>query len=107
MGFHTVAVSSGESKRELALSLGATEYLDGSKVDLVKEFEKLGGAKVIVCTAPNPKAYQGLLPGLAVDGTLLLLGITLEEAKFNTGEYHSHALRDSGAYFGCPQSGCS
>ncbi|KAF7798715.1 hypothetical protein EIP86_009940 [Pleurotus ostreatoroseus] len=84
MGFHTVAVSSGDSKRELALSLGATEYLDGSKVDLVKALEELGGAKVIVCTAPNPKAYQGLVPALAVDGTLLLLGITLEDASFNT-----------------------
>ena len=86
MGFHTVAVSSGDSKRELALSLGATEYLDASKIDLVQEFEKMGGAKVIVCTAPNPKAYQGLLPALAVDGTLLLLGITLDEARFNTGK---------------------
>ena len=86
MGFHTVAVSSGDSKRELALNLGATEYLDGSKVDLVKALEELGGAKVIVCTAPNPKAYQGLVPALAVDGTLLLLGITLEDASFNTGK---------------------
>ena len=56
--------------------------------DLVKELEKLGGAKVIVCMAPNPKAYQGLLPALAVDGTLLLLGITLDEARFNTGKHH-------------------
>lgn len=85
MGFRTVAISSSDAKRELALSLGATEYINGSQVEPAQALEKIGGAKVIMCTVPSPKAFQGLLPGLAIDGTLLLLGITLEEAHMNMG----------------------
>nr|VWO99166.1 Uncharacterized protein [Ganoderma boninense] len=66
---------SGESKRELSHQLGAHEYVDGSKVDQAAALKKLGGAKVILCTAPNAKVIENLLPGLAVDGTLLLLAL--------------------------------
>ena len=75
MGFRAVALSSGESKRELAHQLGAHEYIDGSKVDQAAALKKLGGAKVILCTAPNAKVIESLMPGLAVDGTLLLLAL--------------------------------
>lgn len=73
MGFRAVALSSSASKKELAHQLGAYEYIDGSKIDQAVALKKLGGAKVIMCTAPNAKVIEGLLPGLAVDGTLLLL----------------------------------
>ncbi|KAM5530988.1 hypothetical protein V8D89_015315, partial [Ganoderma adspersum] len=63
------------SKRELAHQLGAHEYIDGSKVDQAAALKKLGGAKVILCTAPNAKVIESLMPGLAVDGTLLLLAL--------------------------------
>lgn len=75
LGFRVVALSSSESKRELAHQLGAYEYIDGSKVDQAAALKKLGGAKVIMATAPNAKVIEGLLPGLAVDGTLLLLAL--------------------------------
>ncbi|TBU55583.1 GroES-like protein [Dichomitus squalens] len=75
MGFRTVALSSSGSKKALAHELGAHEYIDSSKADQAEELQKLGGAKVIMCTAPNAKVIEGLLPGLAVDGTLLLLAL--------------------------------
>ena len=50
MGYHVVALSSGDSKKALALELGAHDYLDGSKVDQAAELQKMGGAKVILGT---------------------------------------------------------
>ncbi|OCH95687.1 GroES-like protein [Obba rivulosa] len=75
MGFRVVALSSSAAKEELVRKLGAHIYLDGSKVDQTAELQKLGGARVIMCTAPNPKIIQTLLPALSVNGELLLLAL--------------------------------
>lgn len=50
MGFRTVALSTSSDKKDLALQLGAHDYLDGSKVNTVEELQKMGGAKVIICS---------------------------------------------------------
>ncbi|KAI1454688.1 alcohol dehydrogenase [Annulohypoxylon moriforme] len=84
MGYHTVAISSGESKRDFALKLGAHQYIDSSKEDPVKELAKLGGAALIVGTAPNPKAIGPLVGGLGVGGKLLVLA-PVGPVEFNTG----------------------
>jgi len=76
MGLHTIALSSSDSKRELATQLGAAEYIDGSKENQAEALASRGGAKLIVCTAPSPKVIQGLLPGLAVGGQLLVLAVS-------------------------------
>ncbi|KAI0635834.1 GroES-like protein [Trametes polyzona] len=75
MGYRAIALSSGPSKETLARELGAVEYIDGSKVDQAAALKALGGAKVIMCTAPNPDIMQKLLPGLAIDGTLLFIAL--------------------------------
>jgi len=75
MGYHTVALSSGDSKRELSLQLGAHDYIDGSKEDQAAALTKLGGAKVIACTAPNPEIIPKLISGLAQGGKLLILAL--------------------------------
>ncbi|KAI0782627.1 GroES-like protein [Abortiporus biennis] len=83
MGYKTVALSSSPAKAQLAKDLGAHEYIDGSKVDQAKALQELGGAKVIMCTAPNPKVIQTLIGGLATDGTLLLLALPHEDINVN------------------------
>ena len=60
MGYRTVALSSSGSKKDLAMKLGAHDYLDGSKVDQAAELQKLGGAKVIVGEYKSAR-YQYLL----------------------------------------------
>lgn len=75
MGYKTVALSASDSKKDLAAKLGAHEYVDGSKEDQAKALQKLGGAKVIVCTAPNPEVINKLMGGLATDGILLILAV--------------------------------
>jgi len=75
MGYRTVALSSSASKASLARELGAHDYVDGSSVDLAEALTKMGGAKVIICTAPSGKVIEGLIKGLAVGGQLLILAV--------------------------------
>ncbi len=74
MGFHTVAISSGQAKRELAAKLGAHAYIDTSTQSPANELKAMGGAKVILATAPNAKAMQPLIEGLGVGGKLMIVG---------------------------------
>jgi alcohol dehydrogenase, propanol-preferring len=78
MGFHTVALSRGEDKKELALSLGAERYIDGKAEDSVEALQALGGARVILATAPSAKAMSSVVDGLSVNGKLLMVGATPE-----------------------------
>ncbi|TAQ88866.1 hypothetical protein B7494_g2800 [Chlorociboria aeruginascens] len=73
MGFRVVALSSGDKKRDFAKRLGAHEYIDTSKDDPSAKLMEMGGAALIVCTAPNPKAIGPLTGGLDVGGKLLIL----------------------------------
>lgn len=73
MGFHTVAISSGPEKAELALVLGARRYIDSGATDPAAELQKLGGAQVILATAPSGKAMAAVLNGLKKRGKLLIV----------------------------------
>ncbi|KAK5187935.1 hypothetical protein LTR16_009143, partial [Cryomyces antarcticus] len=83
MGFRTVALSSSGDKRDFAMKLGATDYIDGSKEDTVEALNKMGGADLIVVTAPNPKVIGPLVNGCAAGGKVLVLA-PVGEVSFNT-----------------------
>src|SRR5579862_8605579 len=72
MGFETVALGRGKDKESLARKLGAHHYIDSGTADVAAELQKLGGARVILATAPNAQAISSLVDGLSVDGTLLV-----------------------------------
>ena len=78
MGFHTVAIGRGQDKEPLALKLGAVRYLDTDAVNVAKELTSLGGASVILATAPNSKAMSALIDGLGVGGQLLVVGASAD-----------------------------
>src|SRR3954462_9708090 len=65
MGFQTVALGRGKDKEPLAKQLGAHHYIDSDVVDPVKELQKIGGARVILATAPSAKAISSVVEGLA------------------------------------------
>jgi propanol-preferring alcohol dehydrogenase len=73
MGFRTVALSRGEAKRALAEELGAHHYIDTSDGNGAEALTALGGADVILATAPSGKAISELTDGLSARGTLLLV----------------------------------
>src|SRR5205085_6245140 len=72
MGFKTVALGRGKDKEPLAKKLGAHHYIDSDAGDVVAELQKLGGARVILATAPNAKAISTLVDGLSANGRLLV-----------------------------------
>jgi len=74
MGYHTVAIGRGKDKESLALKLGASRYLDGETLDVAKELTAMGGARVILATAPSSKAMSEVVDGLGVDGKILAVG---------------------------------
>jgi D-arabinose 1-dehydrogenase-like Zn-dependent alcohol dehydrogenase len=73
MGYRVVALSSGSKKKEFAMQLGAHEYIDTSKDDGCAKLQEMGGAALIVATAPNPKAIGPLTGGLEPGGRILVL----------------------------------
>ncbi|KAI4196906.1 MAG: hypothetical protein LQ348_002229 [Seirophora lacunosa] len=73
MGYRTVALSSSGAKEKFARDLGATDYIDGSKEDHSEGLQRLGGASLIVATAPDPSILGKLVTGLGVLGKLLIL----------------------------------
>jgi len=74
MGYRTVAIGRGKDKEPLAVKLGASLYLDADAVNVAKELASLGGASVILATAPNSKAMSDLIDGLGVGGKLIVVG---------------------------------
>jgi len=78
MGFRTVAIGRGKDKEALAFKLGATHYLDAGTANAAGELAKMGGASVILTTAPNSKAMSELVDGLGVGGKLLVVGAAAE-----------------------------
>ncbi len=74
MGFHTVGIARGKDKEALARRLGASVYIDSQGQDAAAELVKLGGAKVILATATSGEAMSAVQGGLAVNGTLLIVG---------------------------------
>jgi len=76
MGFKVVALSSGADKKDLAIQLGAHVYVDSSKEDPVKVLLGLGGARVILATAPKAEVVGPLVGGLGPNGVILIIGAT-------------------------------
>lgn len=74
MGLKTVAIARGQDKEPLARKLGAWRYIDSQASDPAAELAKLGGAKVILATVTASDAMQAVVGGLAVNGTMLVIG---------------------------------
>src|SRR6056297_580001 len=53
MGMRTVAISTSDNKKELAEELGAHHFINAKQKDAAKELQNMGGAKLILATAPN------------------------------------------------------
>jgi len=78
MGFRTVAIGRGSDKKALATKLGAHEYIDTNAGSPAEALQKMGGAKVVLATAPDSKSISALIDGVGPAGTLLIVGAGLE-----------------------------
>ncbi len=77
-GYQVVAVGRGAENATLATKLGANAYLDSSAVNAAAELKKMGGARVILTTAPNAKSMSALIDGLGANGSLVVVGATTD-----------------------------
>jgi D-arabinose 1-dehydrogenase-like Zn-dependent alcohol dehydrogenase len=100
MGFETVAMNRGSEKEPLARQLGAHHYIDASAHDAVTELQKLGGARVILTTAPNAQAISALVDGLSASGTLVVPAATAEPLTINVLSLISGRRSVAGCYSG-------
>ena len=83
LGFATVAVARGKDKASLAKKLGAMHYLDASNANPAEALQRLGGARVILATAPDSKGIASMVDGLAVNGKLLIVAAPGEPIAVN------------------------
>ena len=77
-GYRVAAIGRGPTNAVLAKKLGASAYIDSQATNAAEELQKLGGAQVILATAPNSKAMSALIDGLAPNGKLLVIGATFD-----------------------------
>ncbi len=73
-GYRVAAIGRGAENAALAKKLGASVYIDSRSANAAEELQKLGGARVILATAPNSKAMSELIDGLGPNGELLVVG---------------------------------
>jgi D-arabinose 1-dehydrogenase-like Zn-dependent alcohol dehydrogenase len=77
-GYEVVAIGRGSETAPLAKKLGASLYIDSGSTNAAEALQKLGGARVILATAPNSKAMSELIDGLGPNGELMVIGAALE-----------------------------
>jgi D-arabinose 1-dehydrogenase-like Zn-dependent alcohol dehydrogenase len=77
-GYKVAAVGRGAETAALAKKLGASVYIDSQATNAAQELQKLGGAQVILATAPSSKAMSELVDGLGPNGKLIVIGVTFE-----------------------------
>jgi D-arabinose 1-dehydrogenase-like Zn-dependent alcohol dehydrogenase len=77
-GYKVAAIGRGSTNEILAKKLGANFYIDSAATNAAKALQDLGGAQVILATAPNSKAMSELIDGLGVNAKLMVIGATFD-----------------------------
>jgi D-arabinose 1-dehydrogenase-like Zn-dependent alcohol dehydrogenase len=80
-GFKVAAVGRGPENAPLAKKLGASVYIDSKATDAAEALQMMGGAKVILTTAPNSKAMSELFNGLGPNGKLVVVGAAFDSLQ--------------------------
>jgi len=82
-GYKVAAIGRGPENAVLAKKLGAHVYIDSHATNAAQELQKLGGAKVILATAPSGKSMSELIGGLGPNGRLMVIGAPLDPMQVN------------------------
>src|SRR5580704_240505 len=77
-GYKVAAIGRGSENAALAKKLGASLYIDRKATNAAQALQKLGGAQVILGTAPSSKAMSELIDGLGPNGKLIVIGATFD-----------------------------
>jgi D-arabinose 1-dehydrogenase-like Zn-dependent alcohol dehydrogenase len=77
-GYNVAAIGRGSGNAPLAKKLGASVYIDSGSTNAAEALQQLGGAQVILSTAPSSKAMSEAVDGLAPNGKLLVVGVAFD-----------------------------
>lgn len=77
-GYKVAAIGRGPEDAALAKKLGASVYIDSISTNAAQALQKLGGAQVILATAPSSKAMSALIDGLGPNGKLMVVGVAFD-----------------------------
>lgn len=86
-GYEVVAISRGADKEQLAKELGAHHYIDSDKENIAESLKALGGAQVILATAPNAEVISSLIGGLAMGGELIIAAVNDEPLNWSAMDF--------------------
>lgn len=84
MGFRVIAVGRGEDIAADAAKLGAHRYIDTDVENPADAINAIGGAKAILTTTGSPTAVSVLMPALAPEGRLIVLGVGKDPLPVST-----------------------
>jgi len=82
LGYKVAAIGRGAQIESLAMQLGADVYIDSKATNAAEELQHLGGARVILATAPESRAMTELIGGLGPNGRLILIGVAAGMIEF-------------------------
>jgi D-arabinose 1-dehydrogenase-like Zn-dependent alcohol dehydrogenase len=77
-GYKVAAIGRGAESAALAKKLGASVYIDNKTTNAAEALQKMGGARVILATAPSSKAMSEVIDGLGPNGKLMVVGASME-----------------------------
>jgi D-arabinose 1-dehydrogenase-like Zn-dependent alcohol dehydrogenase len=77
-GYKVAAIGRGPENAALAKKLGASVYIDSKSTNAAEALQKLGGAQVILATAPSSKAMSEIFDGLGPNGKLIVIGVAFD-----------------------------
>ena len=105
MGFEVVAIGRGAERAQLAKKLGAHHYIDNAAVDQAAALQALGGAQLILITAPSSKTVTETFKGLRPNGVSILLGVGPEPISVSGVDLIFGSRVLEGALTGTPATG--
>ena len=100
MGAHVVAITRGGDKKDLAHELGAHAVIDSEKEKAGKQLARKGGADLILLTGISARLFEECIPGLAPNGTLVVLASFEEPVTVNPAALRARQIRITGSIVG-------
>ena len=88
-GYQAAAIGRGPENARLAEKLGASVYIDSKSTKAAEALQKLGGAQVILGTAPSSKAMSELIDGLGPNGKLVVMGLSFDPIEVTPAQFIS------------------
>jgi D-arabinose 1-dehydrogenase-like Zn-dependent alcohol dehydrogenase len=85
-GYKVAAIGRGPENAALAKKLGANVYIDSQSTNAAEALLKMGGAQVILATAPSSKAMSELFNGLGPNGKLMVIGAAFEPIEVSPAQ---------------------